>query len=76
MWGHSLLKIIQILKTKITEAAQLETSARILDRFYIPARYPNSWAEGIPADYISEEDVINALSHSENIIRFCDSLLS
>jgi HEPN domain-containing protein len=68
--------MVGILKTDIEETAHIEASARVLDRFYIPARYPNGWAEGIPADYISEEDACNALSHSEKIIRFCDSLLA
>ena len=75
-WGHSVTELLKGLKRKVNISDDLLNSARYLDKFYIPARYPNGWVEGIPAEYITEEDAENAISYSEKIIQFCKSLLA
>jgi HEPN domain-containing protein len=47
-----------------------------LDKFYIPARYPNGWGEGIPAEFITKDDAKNAIDYSEKILRFCESFFT
>jgi HEPN domain-containing protein len=54
----------------------LNQAAIFLDKFYIPAGYPNGWGEGIPADFITKEDADNAIDYSEKILRFCDGFFS
>ncbi|MBI2230109.1 MAG: HEPN domain-containing protein [Deltaproteobacteria bacterium] len=41
-WGHVIAKLIQELPQSINVAEELIHKARVLDNFYIPARYPNS----------------------------------
>lgn len=74
-WGHSLNDLLRGLKERIDISDELIDRARQLDRFYIPARYPNSWASGTPSEYITKEDAQNAISNSEKIIQFCSCIL-
>ena len=63
------------MREKIEVSDSLLDKGKKLDRFYIPARYPNGWAEGFPAEYISKEDAQNAISDCEEILRFCEGFL-
>jgi HEPN domain-containing protein len=74
-WGHSVTELLKGLKEKISFPDDLLKYSRYLDKFYIPARYPNGWAEGIPSEYITEEDAENAINYSEKIIQFCKGIL-
>ena len=76
-WGHSCLELLRALFDDLGrhEPALLE-AARLLDRFYIPARYPNGWSAGAPKDFFSEKDADDAIRAAEEIIRFCDGLLA
>ena len=75
-WGHSIANLLQGLKEKIEVPDELLEAGRALDRYYIPARYPNGWDVGIPRDYYVEKDALAAIAHSEEVIRFCQSLLA
>jgi HEPN domain-containing protein len=75
-WGHSVLDLLRALREKADVPAELDDSARYLDRFYIPSRYPNGWASGIPAEYIMEVDAEQAINHSKKIVQFCNGLLA
>ena len=57
-------------------APGLEEGGRILDRYYIPSRYPNGYAQGKPGDYFKEHDANAAIAGAEEIIRFCNGLLA
>jgi HEPN domain len=53
-------------------AAELFDQAKMLDRYYIPTRYPNSFAQGSPKDYFTQRDVEEAIHCTRNIIAFCE----
>ena len=74
-WGHSVSDLLKGLGEKVNVPAELIDRARNLDKFYIPARYPNGWPSGIPAEYITKEDAQNAISNSEKILQFCEGFL-
>jgi HEPN domain-containing protein len=75
-WGHSLLELLEGLGHLADIPSNLSQAARGLDRYYIPARYPNGWASGTPADYVTEEDADEAIGCSEAILRVCHRILS
>lgn len=75
-WGHSVTDLLRGLQEKTDISDDLIDRAKYLDKFYIPARYPNGWVSGIPAEYINKEDAQNAISNSEKILQFCESLLA
>ncbi len=71
-WGHATSKLIEAIEEITGNESGLKGAALFLDKFYIPARYPNGWGEGIPADFITEEDAGNAIDNSKKILRFCE----
>lgn len=75
-WGHSLTELLEELKQKVDVPNDLIDKAKQLDKFYIPARYPNGWVSGTPGDYITEGDAIDATNNSEEILRFCKDILA
>jgi len=75
-WGHSVTDLLKASREKINVPDELVDGAKQLDRFYIPARYPNSWATGIPAEYIDRKDALNAIDNSEKLLQFCASILA
>ena len=74
-WGHSLLSLFRGLPETVQAAVteELLDSAKSLDKHYIPARYPNGFAQGAPADYYTKRDAENSLNHAESILAFSQS---
>jgi HEPN domain-containing protein len=48
-----------------------QASARILDRHYVPARYPDAFTEGSPFEFYDEKTAQEALDCAEKICDFC-----
>lgn len=71
-WGHTLTVLIGNLPDAVQSPAEkLVNFARMLDKFYIPTRYPNGFESGAPTDYYTAEEARNAISQAEAIIEFC-----
>ena len=75
-WGHVTSKLLEALEEMEGKVSGLRKTALFLDKFYIPARYPNGWGEGIPADFITKEDADSAIDNSEKILRYCEGFFS
>ncbi|MBI4513123.1 MAG: HEPN domain-containing protein [Gemmatimonadetes bacterium] len=75
-WGHSVAALLEGLRSRVQVAEELEECGKALDRFYVPARDPSSWAEGAPKNYYTAEDADRAIACAERILRFCDGLLA
>ena len=46
-FGHS----VSLLLKKVNFDDKIINTAKLIDRYYIPTRYTDAWAEGIPEDY-------------------------
>jgi HEPN domain-containing protein len=55
----------------ITPTETLMNFARMLDKYYIPTRYPNGFESGAPTDFYTSEEAQNAIHQAEAIIEFC-----
>ena len=75
-WGHVVSDLMKGLSDKTSVPEPLIDKAKQLDRFYIPSRYPNGWAAGTPAEFITRGDAESAIGNSEEIIQFCSRLLA
>jgi len=76
--GHGILKMLNVLQDEIEPRGAPEALfhyARVLDRYYIEARYPNGFPSGKPADYFDQTLAEEAVNAAEKIIRFCRGYL-
>ena len=70
VWGHSVAELSDDAKYFDKGFAQLKPRVALLDKYYIPTRYPNALPGGIPADAFDEEDARRAISLAEETLRF------
>jgi HEPN domain-containing protein len=49
---------------------EILTKARLLDRYYVPPRYPNGFAEGAPMDYYDQPTAKEAVDCAQDILEF------
>jgi len=75
-WGHAIKRLLEELPAEVGVTPQIVDAGRILDRFYIPTRYPNGFDDGTPADYYTAADCATAIGCAETIVRFCADRLA
>lgn len=69
-WGHSICRLIEELKhePQHTMLMQFHEDAQLLDRFYIPTRYPNGLPELIPQEAYNKNDAKEGLAAAKRLI--------
>ena len=75
-WGHSLRELLEGLRDHADVPDSIRRDAGMLDRFYVPARYPDGFLRGAPCEYFTKEDTGDAISGAGRIIQFCEGLLA
>ena len=72
-WGHSIKKMIDDLEQvdlSLYEClVKLIRLGVLLDRFYIPTRYPNGLPDITPDQAFNQEDALECVKYAEKIIR-------
>lgn len=76
VWGHSVRYLLEALPAVYSVTEALLDCGRVLDRFYIPTRYPSGFDRGKPGDYYVAADSEVAFGCTEAILRFCAGFLS
>ena len=67
-WGHVVARLLHELPEP--PPPLLVEKARVLDNFYIPARYPDSHPEGAPFDHFGPLQSSTALDYARQIAQF------
>lgn len=71
--SHSVKVLLEKVREHGIEVPiELFESARILDRHYIPTRYPNAWPAGAPHEHYVERDATEAITHARKILEFVE----
>jgi len=70
-WGHTLTALIGNLPSEIHVPSELVDYTRMLDKHYIPTRYPNSFDAGAPTDFYTRREAQDAIRYAEAILEFC-----
>jgi HEPN domain-containing protein len=73
--GHSLVRMLEGLASRMAIPEEIYHHARVLDRYYREARYPNGFPEGSPFEFFDKEIAQEALCASRKILEFCESHL-
>lgn len=74
-WGHSVTALLEALPTTMAVSSEITEAANRLDKHYIPARYPNGFAEGYPGKLYTRGEAEEAINDASQIIAFCRSHL-
>ncbi len=75
-WGHTVSILLSNLPENLKPEQKLIDKTKILDKHYIPARYPNGFEMGAPVDFYTKEEAENSIKIAEEIIEFCKSNIS
>lgn len=79
--GHSVVELLDRAAAAVadTDAAplrRLRDSARQLDQYYIPTRYPNGLPGGIPAEVFTDPQAEDAVGRARSFVEAARALLS
>jgi HEPN domain-containing protein len=69
-WGHSLKQLLDSLAEIEQVPSELREAGLLLDRYYIPTRYPNGFAQGVPGEYFLAKDAEEAIAYADRILAF------
>jgi len=75
-WGHVIAKLLQELPELVQLPKDLMEKARVLDNFYIPARYPNSHPQGAPFEHYGSLQSEAAINYASEIIDFAGAQMA
>jgi len=68
-WGHTVSILLGSLA--LAGATALVEKAKVLDKHYVPARYPNGFPSGAPTDFYTAAEAQEAVRIAEEIVEFC-----
>lgn len=79
-WGHSIKKLVDDLESvNLTTHQYFSEYTRgglVLDRFYIPTRYPNGLPELTPAEAFTEDDASQCILLAGSIVSAVERYIS
>lgn len=68
VWGHVVSRLLKALPN--SPPPELIDRARVLDGYYVPARYPNGHVDGPAFEHFGSLQSSQAVDHAREIIRF------
>ena len=74
-WGHSVGELCRDAADFDPRFREFARLGAALDKFYIPARYPNGLPGGIPSDAFTGEEAESAIKYAKKIIGFAEELV-
>ena len=69
-FGHVIARLLNELPENSRPEEELHNKAKVLDNFYIPARYPDAHPEGAPFEHYSSLQSEEALKYARSILDF------
>ncbi|MBS7645160.1 MAG: HEPN domain-containing protein [Candidatus Bathyarchaeia archaeon] len=71
--GHSVSELLLAARESGANVTEEHIQyARILDRYYIPTRYPNAFERGAPHEYFLMRDAEEAVRLAEEIVKLAE----
>jgi len=71
-WGHNCFDLLKQVETLLTNSIDSSNimGVRRLDNHYIPARYPDAFSSGTPADHYDKSIAQQAIEDAKAILLF------
>lgn len=70
-WGHSVRILLEELPASARPLPELIEAGRVLDNYYIPARYPNGHESGAPKDHYGPRQSEEAMRCAREVVEYC-----
>ncbi len=70
-WGHVVRRLVEELPSAVTVPGELIEAARVLDAYYVAARYPNGHTAGAPGEHYGALQSGEAIRYAGQIVEFC-----
>ncbi len=70
--GHSLVTLVSRYADRAVGLGELRELAGILDQYYVPTRYPNGLAGGVPFEAFGKAQASAAVDAAERFVRFAE----
>ncbi|HIE44067.1 MAG TPA: HEPN domain-containing protein [Candidatus Omnitrophica bacterium] len=71
-WGHSLLELLESLPENVKPQQDFLEKAKILDKYYIPTRYPNAHPAGPAYRHYTKKEAREAINLAEEVLEYCE----
>jgi HEPN domain-containing protein len=65
IFSHSIFKLCDMAARYNSDFVTIKEQAKLLDFYYVEARYPNALEDVIPAEFYSEQDADQAIRMAE-----------
>lgn len=75
-WGHVIARLLRQLPPAVVVPQNLVEKAQVLDGFYVPPRYPNSYPEGAPFEHFGPLHSDQAIQYASEILAFVRSQMA
>jgi HEPN domain-containing protein len=72
-WGHVVARLLEELPIAVPK--ELVDRAKVLDNFYVPARYANGHPEGAPFEHYGALQSTDAIGYANEIIEYVRTAL-
>jgi len=68
IFTHSIFKLCDLAARHLADFAPLKERVKLLDFYYVEARYPNALEDVIPAEFYSDNDAQQAIAMAEAVM--------
>jgi HEPN domain-containing protein len=73
-WGHVVARLLDELPAAVPK--ELVEKAKVLDNFYVPARYANGHPEGAPFEHYGSLQSSDGIRYANEIVEFVRTALA
>ncbi len=67
---HSVTSLLERARTSVGVPHEVLAAGELLDRYYVPSRYPNAWPSGSPSRRLKEVDAREAIRAAELVLNY------
>ena len=71
-WGHSLIDLLEALPEEAKPGQDFIERVKVLDKHYIPTRYPDAHPAGPAHRHYNEREAREAIALAKEVLEYCE----